>query len=233
MEKEKLQKLESIHVKLNFAYHNRNENVMKLLFKEFEYNYPEFGRLRLYNTHCVFTEHSLPSFNSINTIDNLFGVDLYCNIEGCLRTIESIFKENKYLTFSSHCIEVLYFPQKEFAPTDILYTVPIQHDNDEKPNTLKVSDLLSVAKYSLQVLDIIQPNEKTSDISDTITVMQSIDLALNNKPYDKPLNKSLHIVNSVLTSIVKRNLENESDKRLVSTMGLLIDLAIDFFTAKR
>ncbi|MBO5885490.1 MAG: hypothetical protein J6Q43_01835, partial [Bacteroidaceae bacterium] len=136
-------------------------------------------------------------------------------------------------TFSSHCIEVLYFPQKEFTPTDILYTVPIQHDNDEKNNTLKVSDLLSVAKYSLQVLDIIQPNEKTSDISDTITVMQSIDLALNNKPYDKPLNKSLHIVNSILTSIVKRNLENESDKRLVSTMGLLIDLAIDFFTAKR
>ena len=35
MEKEKLQKLESIHVKLNYAYHSRNENVMKLLFKEF------------------------------------------------------------------------------------------------------------------------------------------------------------------------------------------------------
>ena len=115
----------------------------------------------------------------------------------------------------------------------ILYTIPKQNNNGEKPNTLKVSDLLSVAKYSLQVLDIIQPNEKTSDISDTITVMQSIDLALNNKPYDKPLNKSLHIVNSILTSIVKRNLENESDKRLVSTMGLLIDLAIDFFTTKR
>jgi len=103
----------------------------------------------------------------------------------------------------------------------------------KKNNTLKVSDLLSVAKYSLQVLEIIQPNENTSDVSDAITVMQSIDLALNNKPYDKPLNKSLHIVNSVLTSIVKRNLENESDKRFVSSMGFLIDLAIDFFTAKK
>ena len=50
---------------------------------------------------------------------------------------------------------------------------------------------------------------------------------------DKPLNKSLHIVNSVLTSVVKRNLENESDKRFVSTMGLLIDLAIDFFIAPK
>ena len=152
--------------------------------------------------------------------------------EGVL-TIESIFEENKYQTFSSNCIEVLYFPQKAFTPTDILYTTPKQNNYSEKSNTLKVSDLLSVAKYSLQVLEIIQPNEKTSDVSDAITVMQSIDLALNNKPYDKPLNKSLHIVNSVLTSVVKRNLENESDKRFVSTMGLLIDLAIDFFTARK
>ena len=144
-----------------------------------------------------------------------------------------ILESNKYQTFSSNCIEVLYFQLKEFTPTDILYTVPIQHDNDEKNNTLKVSDLLSVAKYSLQVLEIIQLNENTSNISDTITVMQSIDLALNNKPYDKPLNKSLHIVNSILSSVVKRNLENESDKRFVNTMGLLIDLAIDFFTAKK
>ena len=144
-----------------------------------------------------------------------------------------ILESNKYQTFSSHCIEVLYFPQKKFTPTDILYTVPIQYNNDEKTNTLTVSDLLSVAKYSLQVLEIIQPNEKTSDVSDAITVMQSIDLALNNKPYDKPLNKSLHIVNSILSSVVKRNLENESDKRFVNTMGLLIDLAIDFFTARK
>lgn len=114
-----------------------------------------------------------------------------------------------------------------------LRRLTIQNNNSENSSILKVSNLLSVAKYSLQVLEIIQPNEKTSDVSDAITVIQSIDLALNNKPYDKPLNKSLHIVNSVLTSVVKRNLKNESDKRFVSTMGFLIDLAIDFFTAKK
>ena len=232
MENERLQKLESIYVQMNFAYNMKNENTMKSSVVEFHRYFPDKRPDEDRNIRKVFSEHNeticLPC-----SIYLIHGDILLYNIQGCLRTIESIFEENKYQTFSSHCIEVLYFPQKEFAPTDILYTVPIQHDNDEKPNRFKVSDLLSVAKYSLQVLDIIQPNEKTSDISDTITVMQSIDLALNNKPYDKPLNKSLHIVNSVLTSIVKRNLENESDKRLVSTMGLHIDLAIDFFTAKR
>ena len=229
MEKEKLQKLESIYVRMNFAYNQRNENDMRMLFKEFDVSFPEFKNNRWKNVNNVFMEHSLYPLASCS-IDLVYGIELNYNIEGCLRTIWSILESNKYLTFSSHCIEVLYFPQKAFTPTDILYT---QNNNSEKAYTLKVSDLLSVAKYSLQVLEIIQPNEKASDISDTITVMQSIELALNNKPYDKPLNKSLHIVNSILTSVVKRNLENDSDERLVSTMGFLIDLAIDFFTAKR
>jgi len=231
MEKEKLQNLESIYVRMNFAYNQRNENDMRMLFKEFDISYPEFKNNRWTNVNNVFMEHSLYSLASCS-IDLVYGVELNYNIKGCLRTIWAILESNKYQTFSSHCIEVLYFPQKAFTPTDVLYTVPIQNNKSENSNTLKVADLLSVAKYSLQVLEIIQPNKKDSDISDTITVMQSIDLALNNKPYDKPLNKSLHIVSSVLTSVVKRNLENESNKRFVSTMGLLIDLAIDFFISK-
>lgn len=231
MEKERLQKLESIYVRMNFAYNQRNENDMRMLFKEFDISYPEFKNNRKDNINNVFMEHSLYPLAS-RSIDLVYGVELNYNIEGCLRTIWAILKSNKYQTFSSHCIEVLFFPQKVFTPTEVLYRAPIRNNNSENANTLMISDLLSVVKYSLQVLEIIQPDKKTSDISDAITVMQSIDLALNNKPYDKPLNKSLHIVNSVLTSVVKRNLENESDKRFVRTMGLLIDLAIDFFTSK-
>ena len=231
MDNERLQKLESIYVQMNFAYNQRNENDMRMLFKKFDISYPEFKNNRWVNVNNVFLEHSLYPLASCS-IDLVYGVELNYNIEGCLRTIWAILESNKYQTFSSHCIEVIYFPQKAFTPTDVLYTVPIQNNKTENTTTLKVADLLSVAKYSLQVLEIIQPNENTSDMSDTITVMQSIDLALNNKPYEKPLNKSLHIVNSVLTSVVKRNLENNSDKRFVSTMGLLIDLAIDFFISK-
>ncbi len=232
MTHEELKQLESIYLQLNNAYYNGDKYNMKLLFDNFTKQFPQYNLSKQNNIFDVFEEHGekpgLPC--SIYLIE---GSTLQYNIEGCLRTIWAILESNKYQTFSSHCIEVLYFPLKAFTPTDVLYTTQIQNNNSENSSTLKVSDLLSVAKYSLQVLEIIQPNEKTSDVSDAITVMQSVDLALNNKPYDKPLNKSLHIVNSVLTSVVKRNLENESDKRFVSTMGLLIDLAIDFFTAKK
>ncbi len=37
------------------------------------------------------------------------------------------------------------------------------------------------------------------------------------------------MVNSALTLVVKRSLENDSDKRKASLMGQMIDLAIDFF----
>ena len=232
MDKERLEKLESIYVQMNFAYNQRNENTMKASIIEFHRCFPDKRQDEDCNIRKVFSEHN-ETICFPCPIYSIFGDILSYNIEGCLRTIESIFEENKYQTFSPRCIEVLYFPQKAFTPTDVLYTTSRQNNNSENSSTLKVSDLLSVAKYSLQVLEIIQPNEKTSDVSDAITVMQSIDLALNNKPYDKPLNKSLHIANSALTSFVKRNLENESDKRFVSTMGLLIDLAIDFFTAKK
>lgn len=230
MDNKRLQTLESIYTQMNFAYYTGNENNMKMLFDEFGNQYHEFEYIRKTNINNVFIEHSLLPLASC-PIEKVFGVELKYNIEGCLRTIWSILESNKYQTFSYHSIQVIYFPQKAFVSTDILYETP--KGNNAKSDTLKVSDLLSVAKYSLQVLEIINPDERTSDVSDTITIIQGIDLALNNKPHDKPLNKSLHVVNSVLASVVKRNLENESDKRLVSSMGLLIDLAIDFFTGRK
>lgn len=223
--------LESIYLQLNNAYYNGDKCNMRILFDNFTKQFPQYNLSKQSNIFEVFKEHGeSPGFPcSIYLID---GLTLQYNIEGCLRTIWAILESNKYQTFSSHCIGILYFSPKAFTFTDILYTTPTKQEDNERSNTLQVSDLLSVAKYSLQVLEIIQPSERNSDISDTITVMQSIDLVLNNKPHEKPLNKSLHIVNSVLTSVVKRNLENDSDKRFVSTMGLLIDLALDFFTSK-
>lgn len=230
MTNEKLKQLKGIYLKLNSAYFEKNEHNMKKLFDEYNKQFPQYLQSNHENIREVFTEHGEKADRPCS-IYSIYGDALKYNIEGGLRTIWSILESNKYQTFSSHCIQVIYFSQKTFETTDILYETP--KGNNANSNTLKVSDLLSVAKYSLQVLEIIKPNERTSDVNDTITVIQSIELALNNKPHDKPLNKSLHVVNSVLTSVVKRNLENESNKRLVSSMGLLIDLAIDFFTGKK
>ena len=151
MDNKKLQKLESIYVQMTFAYNAQNENEMKKLFNEFGNLYPEFKDNRRRNVNKIFIEHLLWPLASC-PIELIFGVELNYNVEGCLRTIEPILRENQYQTFSSQCIQTLYFSQKTFETTDVLYETP--KENNANSNTLKVSDLLSVAKYTLQVLKL-------------------------------------------------------------------------------
>ena len=231
MKKEKLQTLDSIYLEMNIAYYGNDEPKMKKLFNQFEHNYPEYIQQMQCNIISVFKEHQEePCFPF--PIDFMSGYMLRYNIKGCLKTIESMFIINNYQTISSQSIQTLYFPKTPFSPSDILYEKQMPNDESVTTKALRVSDLLSVIKYSTQVLEIIHPTKRTSAINDTITGLQSIELALNNKPQDNPINKSFHIINSVLSSIVKHNLENDSDKQKVATMGILIDLAIDFFVKK-
>ena len=58
--------------------------------------------------------------------------------------------------------------------------------------------------------------------------LKTVDLAINHKPVDKPLNKALHIVNDILTEIASVNSKNPETKRTASGISLLVDLAIDF-----
>ena len=103
MENERLQKLESIYVQMNFAYNQRNEKTMKASIIEFHRCFPDKRQDEDCNIRKVFSEHNeticLPC-----SIYLIHGNILLYNIQGCLRTIESIFEENKYQTFSSNCI---------------------------------------------------------------------------------------------------------------------------------
>ena len=58
--------------------------------------------------------------------------------------------------------------------------------------------------------------------------LKTVDLAINHKPVDKPLNKALHLVNDVLTECAKAFHQDKEAKRTASGISLLVDLAIDF-----
>ena len=57
---------------------------------------------------------------------------------------------------------------------------------------------------------------------------KTVDLAINHKPVDKPLNKTLHIVNDILTEYAKSIGKDKEAKRDATGISLLVDLAIDF-----
>lgn len=235
-EQQRYNNLDLIYSNLSFAYLNGNAEQMRYYFTKFTNEYPEYLGQMENCINCVFYENRCPH-GVKDSINNVFGNTLKLNIEGCLRAIEKVLDEKSYHTFSLRAINTIYYPKQQFTLNDILYqrkhnfypTSQVVTSTVKSTNSLTVSDLLSVADYSIKVLDTLNPSEKTQDISDTITILKSIDLALNNKPEDKPINKSLHVVNSVITSAVKRSLDKNEDKQFVSTTSLLFDLAIDFF----
>ena len=64
--------------------------------------------------------------------------------------------------------------------------------------------------------------------NNSMMALKTVDLAINHKPVDKPLNKALHLVNDILTEIVTTTSKNKEAKRTASGISLLVDLAIDF-----
>ena len=53
-------------------------------------------------------------------------------------------------------------------------------------------------------------------------------LVINHKPVDKPLNKTLQLVNDIFTECAKTFHQDKEAKRTASGISLVVDLAIDF-----
>ena len=64
--------------------------------------------------------------------------------------------------------------------------------------------------------------------NNSLIALKTVDLAINHKPVDKPLNKTLHLVNDVLTEFAKALSKDKESKRATSGISLFVDLAIDF-----
>ena len=146
------------------------------------------------------------------------------NVQGCLNAIhEELGRRNIYSTQYTYAQSVLYRPTHTFQQEEVLY-------QNAQGRQLKVADLLAVSKYAMSVAEAIEPsNEEYAKANAAITVFQSIDALLNNKPEDKPVNKMLHLATSFISSVVKSSIKDDEAKRGVTITAIMVDLAIDFF----
>ena len=99
------------------------------------------------------------------------------------------------------------------------------YTEDEKE--LKVSDFLSVLSYGKKFAETFfgMDSPKTNEY---MLAVKTVDLAINHKDDDKPINKTLHIINDVLMESVKDRQNDKGGKMLVYGISLLVDLTIDF-----
>ena len=165
-----------------------------------------------------------PSEYKINVYElNEIETDLH--IEAAHNVLNSeITKRINELEKYQRAEKLLFESKQEFSSSQVL------HRNKE--NDLYVDDLLKVSKYSIAFAEMMNPDDENIELaSAAITVFQSIEVVLNNKPQDVSLNKKLHIANGFLSTIVKANIKDSDTKRGITITSTLIDLVIDFFVS--
>jgi hypothetical protein len=92
---------------------------------------------------------------------------------------------------------------------------------------LTVSDFLSVLNYGKRFVETYFGTDSTK-VSEYVHATQTIDMAINHKEVDKPINKTLHIINDVLMECTKDIQIPKRDNKLVLSDLSLVDLTIDF-----
>lgn len=237
---EKYNPLNLLYTNTAFAYFHGDENKMRHHYNGFLKNYSEYEPLLQENIRTAFYQNGIYIPLKAETINRIHGAELSFNILGCLLTIQHILRQNADIPVSFNALATIYIPRRPHHPDDVLdisgrrenrqteKDAPFSDGNEKR---LTVGDLLSVIRYSMNVLEALPPSEKTSEIQDTIVILSSLDLALNNQKSDSPINKSLHLVNRILSSTIKKALDKEEDRRNIGQMSLMVDLAIDFFTS--
>ena len=128
---------------------------------------------------------------------------------------------NQYYKWSvsSTAIQKVFFQSQPLSQDYVLYT------KDEKD--LKVSDFLSVLSYGKKFAEAFFGVDSPK-ANEYVLAAKTVDLAMNHKEVDKPLNKTLHIINDVLTEYGKDLHKDKGEKMVLSGISLLVDLVIDF-----
>ena len=141
------------------------------------------------------------------------------NVELYLWVINNRVNQYYNWSISSTAVYKIFFQPQSLSQEYVLYT------KDEKD--LKVSDFLSVLSYGKKFAEAFfgVDSPKTSEY---MLAAKTVDLAINHKEVDKPHNKTLHIINDVLTEYGKDLREDKGEKMVLSGISLLVDLVIDF-----
>lgn len=151
-------------------------------------------------------------------------LDLDLNLRFCTEVINERMRSNFSSPIAPYAMQMLFFSPEPLQKSTILYEEKSEDGNEKK---LKVSDFLDVLKYAKKFAEA-NLDADFDKYNGGLLAIQTVDLAINHKPVDKPLNKALHLVNDILTEYAKSISKDKEAKRDAPGISLLIDLAIDF-----
>ena len=156
-------------------------------------------------------------------IHKLKDESLEMNLRFCIDIING--KLNKFYSqpISCNAMQILFFSPEPLPKDRVIHI-----KENEK---LTVSGFLSALSYAKKIVETCS-GVGSSKTDESLLAIKTVELAINHKKEDKPLNKALHIVNDVITGCVKRSTEDNNRKRIIAFGSLMLDLVIDFLIEK-
>ena len=151
-------------------------------------------------------------------------LDLDLNLRFCAEVINERMRSNFSSPIVPYAVQMLFFSPEPLQRSTVLYEEK-GHDGQERQ--LKVSDFISVLDYAMKFAEM-NSDADFDKYNKAKLAIKTVYLAINHKPVDKPLNKTLHIVNDILTEYAKSISKDKEAKRDATGISLLVDLAIDF-----
>ena len=172
----------------------------------------------------IYSKHGRPMRASFEYLDELSAM---WNVQGFIAAID---KERAYVQYELYSTpfersRVVFERDVVWRGSDVLY--------EKGPRALDVNGFLKVCGYAVKVGEAIDPNNELFDEAGAaVSVFKGLELVLNNKGESNTIPKMLHLANDFLLRAVKPSLAKKEHKQVAVGLSLLVDLAIDFFSAK-
>ena len=214
--KDSLKDLLQFQKLLHEASFSNNEFMKKQVIDRINRYFPNVANEVSSEWYRRYSKEELIFHDSVFKLTSI-GTDM--NVELYLWVINNHINQYYNWSVSSTAIHRIFFQPQPLSQNYVLY----KEDKEE----LKVSDFMSVLNYGKKFAETFFGID-SPETSEYMLAVKTVDLAINHKEVDKPLNKTLHIINDVLTESVKKRQKDEGSKRVLSGFSLLIDLAIDF-----
>ena len=168
---------------------------------------------------CI--SHDSSSVPSLSQVKDLV---LDINLHFCIDVINKRMRLHFSSPISPTAVQIMFFSPVPLEQSAVLYE---EKGTGGTERVLKVSDFLSILNYAKKFAEA-NLDADFDKYNSGLMAVRTVDLAINHKPVDKPLNKSLHIVNDILTEFARALSKDKESKRATSGISLFVDLAIDF-----
>ena len=121
-------------------------------------------------------------------------------------------------------VQIVFFSPEPLEQGTVLYEEKGAGGSERQ---LKVADFIAALNHAKAFAEA-NLDADFDKYNSYLMAIKAVDLAINHKPVDKPLNKTLHLVHNLLTEYTKASPQDKETKHTASGISLLVDLAINF-----